>query len=33
MMTPAVGKYVIVIGLIVVVMGVIRMIMNKNKGQ
>ncbi len=33
MMTPAAGKYVVLIGLIVVVLGIIRMIMNKNDIQ
>ena len=33
MMTPAAGKYIVVIGLIVVVLGLVRMIMNKNKVQ
>lgn len=33
MMTPVAGKYVVLIGLIVVVLGIIRMIMNKNNVQ
>jgi hypothetical protein len=33
MMTPAAGKYVVVIGLIVIVLGIVRMIMNKNNVQ
>lgn len=33
MMTPAAGKYVVLIGLIVVVIGIVRMMKNKNKAQ
>ena len=33
MMTPAAGKYIVVIGLIIVVLGLVRMMMNKNKAQ
>ena len=33
MMTPVSGKYVVVLGLLVVIIGIIRMVMNKNKAQ
>lgn len=33
MMTPEVGKYVMLLGLIVVVLGVVKMFMSKNKVQ
>ena len=33
MMTPVSGKYVVVFGLLVVIIGIIRMVMNKNKAQ
>ena len=33
MMTPAAGKYVVFIGLVVVIIGIVRMFMNKNKTQ
>jgi len=33
MMTPAAGKYIVLIGLVVVILGLARMFMNKNKSQ
>ena len=33
MMTPAAGKYVMLIGLVVVVLGIVKMVMGKNKLQ
>lgn len=33
MMTPAAGKYIVVIGIIVAILGLIRMVMNKHKEQ
>ncbi|MEI6673248.1 MAG: hypothetical protein WCL02_08285 [bacterium] len=33
MMTPAAGKYVVIVGLLVVIIGIIRMVMNKKKIQ
>lgn len=33
MMTPAAGKYVVIVGLLVVILGIVRMVMNKNKTQ
>ncbi|MEI7557639.1 MAG: hypothetical protein WCJ45_02055 [bacterium] len=33
MMTPAAGKYIMIIGLLVAVLGLIKMIINKNKSQ
>ena len=33
MMTPVVGKYVVMIGLIVVILGIVKMLMNKKNAQ
>ena len=33
MMTPTAGKYLVLIGLVVVILGIVKMMMNKNNDQ